>query len=501
MIKDNVMTKILCLGNNTEDTDTQTRQLSAETGQICHGLLSELDSTITMDCYQSAGYYHSSVYDIEFGRLVELCNHFDKIIVLDQSVERWSHPDAFYKTLELISKINAPVDFVNPRIKNGFDVFAQLVQTNKSFCIFPFIEMLVNYDHTTVCCRSNTPVSYVKDITSYKTDSNYQKIRSKMINGELVTEHCGHCYRLESMGIVSARQQETVEWANRLGINTVDELVSHNAPSYYEVRPSNKCNLQCRMCNPNDSHLIAREYEKIGLIRKTTAVEKNSTGFDIVNLDSARKIYVAGGEPTIMPEFYEFLNLCLRNNRTDIEFLINTNGTKLSEKFKQQLTHFENFHFIFSIDGYQDLNHYIRWPSCWDTIVENLRYLKDHKHTVTINTTVSIYNVAQLHKLFEFVDQEFPNTLIHCQIADNLSPFRYPDQQQALDSLTAVQSTNCYKNSPLLASSIDGYIRWFNSNLDNQIDLHEFFKFNDLLDQSRNIRLADYLPDLERYRV
>jgi sulfatase maturation enzyme AslB (radical SAM superfamily) len=320
-----------------------------------------------------------------------------------------------------------------------------------------------------------------------------------MLQGESVEQHCRSCYRLENMGIVSARQQETVEWANRLNLQSVDELLKLSSPAYYEIRPSNKCNLQCRMCNPNDSHLIAREYQQLGLISSTSAIEKNSTGFDIVDFTSARKIYVAGGEPTIMPEFYEFLDRCIAEGRTDVEFLVNTNGTKLSDRFKQQLSHFSNFHFVFSIDAFEDLNYYIRWPSKWDNVIENLQYLKQHGHVVTVNTTVSIYNITNLHKLFAFIDQEFPGTLIHCQIADNLSPFLYPNIKQALSSLQAVQTMNCYQNSLLLASSIDGYIRQFEQRSDTA-DLTKFFKFNDLLDQSRGVQLVDYLPELDRYR-
>jgi pyruvate-formate lyase-activating enzyme len=496
------MTKILCLGNNTEDTDLQTKQLSAARGSVCHGLLSELDFAITSEMYCQSGYYHSSVYDIEFGQLVNLCNQFDQVIVLDQPVQQWSHPDAFYKTLELVSHICTPVEFVNPAISQAVDTFANLVKTNKSFCIFPFIELLVNYDYTTVCCRSLKPVTYIKNLTDYKTDVNYQHIRTKMLKGEPVDQHCNACYQLENMGITSARQQETVEWANRLGITSVDDLSTVATPAYYEIRPSNKCNLQCRMCNPNDSHLIAREYQQLGLIDSIPIVEKNSTGFEIVDFASARKIYVAGGEPTIMPEFYEFLDRCIDEGHTDVEFLVNTNGTKLSERFQQQLKHFSNFHFVFSIDAFADLNYYIRWPSDWNRIIENLHYLRQRGHVVTVNTTVSIYNIAKLHELFAFVDREFPNTLVHCQIANNMSPFLYPNIDQALSSLHAVQSMSCYQNSPLLASSIDGYVRQFEQiqREGSRANLHEFFKFNDLLDQSRNVRLEDYLPELAQHR-
>lgn len=495
------MTRVLCIGNNTQATDTQARIISQDASMLCHGLLSDLDSLVADHSHSAQGYYHSSVYDIEFGKLLHICNQFDQVVLLDQPMEQWSHPDAFYKTLELISRVTCAVRVINPDMLLGFEFFSKLVQTNKSFCIFPFVEMLVNFDYTTVCCRSTTAVTKTKDLKNFGSDKNYVSIRKSMLSGELLPQHCSSCYRLESQGITSARQQETVEWANRLGLSTVDDLVKISSPAYYEIRPSNKCNLQCRMCSPADSHLIEKEYRTLGLLTNTARANKNSTGFDIVDFDNVKKIYVAGGEPTIMPEFYEFLDRCIDQDQTNIEILVNTNGTKLSQRFKDQLQHFSNFHFVFSIDGLGDLNHYIRWPSNWNMIVDNLQYLRHRSHKVTVNTTVSIYNISRLHQLFGFIDQKFPNTLIHCQLAENLSPFGFPDHGMAMNSLRLIQLLDCYKNDSLLASSIDGYLRVFGERHGVTDDLLAFFEFNDKLDISRNISLKDYLPELDRFRT
>lgn len=48
-------------------------------------------------------------------------------------------------------------------------------------------------------------------------------------------------------------------------------------------------------------------------------------------------------------------------------------------------------------------------------------------------------------------------------------------------------------------SSIDGYIRYFQDHYVPQ-DLSNFFQFNDLLDSSRKVRLADYIPELDLHR-
>ena len=496
--------KILCLGNNTEDTDIKARAFAKEQNLPCHGLLSELGKPVDPLLCSQFGVYHSSVYDIEFGKLVVLCYEFDQVVILAQPKEQWSHPDAFYLTIKLTGSLGNKVLFQDPSYNQPIAYFEELISKNKSFCIFPFIELLVNFDSTTVCCRSDTPITKLSALKDFGTDKNYTIIRNKMLTGELVPEHCNSCYQIENQGIVSARQQETVEWANRLNLNSSNDLAKITQPAYYEIRPGNKCNLLCRSCNPESSHLIEKEYKKIGIISEAPVIKKYETGFDIINFSNLKKLYVAGGEPTILSEFYQFLDRCIDNKQTDIELLVNTNGTTIKPRLKKQLKHFSNLQFIFSLDGHGDLNHYIRWPSNWQDIISNWHYLRTNKHKIVVNTTVSIYNITSLDKLFAFIDQEFPGTLIHCTLLTFpkvLSPYLYPNQELVLQSLYRIRSFACYKNDSLFASSIDGYIRHFeNNHTVNHLLLSEFFKFNDKLDQSRDIKLKDYLPELDKYR-
>lgn len=497
--------KVLCLGNNTQDTDTLTRKLADKSGSPCHGLLSEIHQPLRSQDHAISGFYHSSVYDVDIGRLVDLANQFDAVIMLDQPVDHWSHPDAFYNTVRVMKKVKVPTEFLDPGAAIHIDHWTHLVSTNRSFCAFPFIELLVDRGNTTVCCRSSRPIVPIDQLTDFGADPHYTHIRDCMLRGALVPEHCASCYALEELGLPSARQQETVEWANRLGFQTMQDFQAVTKPFYYEVRPSNRCNLQCRMCGPLGSHLLDREYRVLGIIdRIQPPARKFGGGFEIVDFDNLHKLYLAGGEPLVMPETYDFLNRCIREGKTDFEFIINTNGTKLSEKLQRTLEHFSNLQFIFSIDAYQDLNRYIRWPSDWDTIIRNWQLLRSRGHKVTTNTTVSIYNVHRLHDLYEFVDQQFPGTLTHCQIVEappHLSPWLFPDCDLVLRSLQRVAKTDCARNDQLFADSIQGYQRVMldRINLDHA-RLLEFYQFNDLLDHNRGVSLAHFIPELESFR-
>ena len=485
--------RILCLGNNTKHTDTLTKKIATDQGLTCHGLLSESDNLME---YSQPGYYHTTVIDISYGKLLSMSKEFDQVLVLDQKKESYSHVDFYYKTIQLATQLYNTI-WQNVSMQQDVDFFENLVTTNSSFCILPFIELLTNNNHTTVCCRSDTPIVEIHKLTDYQTDKNYQAIRNKMLAGVAVPDHCSVCYKTEALGIRSDRQQQTVEWANRLNLHSLNDLSLIQHPVYYEVRPSNVCNLQCRTCSPDSSELINQEFYRIGLI--DNPVKLQYSNFDIVNVRHVKKLYVAGGEPTAMPEFYDFLDRCI-NSRSNFDFTVNTNAVKLSEKFKKQLKHLPHLQFIVSIDGYGDLNHYIRWPSNWDSILTNVHYLHNQGHVISFNVTVSMYNVAELHQLLSFFDQEFPGVLVHCQLASGItSPLNFPRPDMILKDAEKVRQLSCYHNDPLLSSFIKGIIKHFQNVVLSDIsiaDVRNFVDYNAALDKSRGINLKNYAPKL-----
>lgn len=147
-----------------------------------------------------------------------------------------------------------------------------------------------------------------------------------------------------------------------------------------------------------------------------------------------------------------------------------------------------------SVDGFEKLNHYIRWPSNWDTVVENVRYLIENNHRVFFNTTVSMYNVADLYNLMKFFDDEFPGVTVHCQMAHGIAdPLNFPIPEMVIDDLNKIKNLKCYQNDWLLSSFIDNIIKYFeNSPEVNLQNLHEFSTFNQKLDNNRGVDLKDY---------
>lgn len=491
--------KILCLGNNTQDSDNQVEILAKQYKLVNHGLISDLYLKFDFEKFSVLdGLYHTSVLDMSIGRISKLSQFFDKIIILDQPLKTWNHPDEFYATHNLALNLDCLVEWINPTDKSQVEYWSELVNSNTSFCIFPFIELLTNNNHTTVCCRSSTPIVNINDLTDFATDKNYVSIRQDMINGRQIPKHCNACYKLESRGIKSARQQETVEWAIRLDLKSVNDLLKIQKPVYYEVRPSNVCNIMCRICSPQASNKIEREWKTLGWIDSDSKISYSN--FDVVDTTDIKKLYVAGGEPTAMPEFYEFLQTCIDKQDTNFEFLVNTNAVKITDKLLNSISKFDNLQFIVSIDGYKQANDYSRWGSDWNTVINNVEKILQDGHRVTFNVTVSLYTIFQYKELLEFLNTSFPNCLIHCQFAENIYPFVFEFSSDLIYKLEQIRFLDAYHNDVLLASFVDGAINLAkNSKLDRD-KLQHFFYFNDTLDISRNSCLNNYIPELEKLR-
>ncbi len=497
--------KVLCIGAEIEETDVMVSEMASRNQGHNYGLITTTDFVPTDN-----GYYHTSVSDIDTAGIIKLSASFDKIIMLDQSISKYGHFKSFVTTFKLMCELEHQgyTTYFRENTNNqSISYWYDYLRINKSFCAYPFSSYIENHEKTSLCCKNPLYIKFPKDIKDWKTDPDYKKIRDRMIQGVLDWNQCGEaCYSREQQGVESTRQFETLETAIRLGMTSVEDFASLGHPTDYEIRPSNKCNIKCRMCDSDHSHLIDKEWKLLGIKLANPKTFAN-TPFDSISIDSAKRIYVAGGEPTIMPEIYDFFQKCIDRGRTDFELLIGTNGMKVSNKLLRLLEHFPDVCFSISFDGYKKINDYIRWGSDFETIVRNSKLLKSYGHKIGFQTVFSIYNNCRIHEIFEFYDAEFPgcSTLSQPASFDGkiLFPYNYPDPEPVLESLRRCTKTRVYHaNGRSTKTLVDSLIKIY-SDPDYRCDLKKlskFFAFNDKLDQSRNSRLGDYIPELENCR-
>lgn len=495
--------KILCLGNNTSDSDHQARELAHREGYQYHGLVSDLESAWSESDISKDGVYHSTPVDCTYHRLLTLANKFDEIVILDQPRDSFDHPDTWMLLHRVKQDSKTPCRDTEKII--SIDYWQSLLDQNSSFCILPWVELMIGDAADSIavklCCRSHIRIDngrYV--VNDWQTDQRFVPIRNSMLAGTKLP-HCSHCYKQEQNGLTSDRYTESLEWANRLGLTSIHELKELHAPAYVEVRSSNRCNLMCRMCHPTSSHRIAKEYHQLGLELRPPIAPYVDVFADI-DPTRLKKIYVSGGEPMLNNDFFRWLDRHSHVNTVKVECLINTNGTKLPLRLRKHLSRWPNMQFIFSIDAYAELNHYIRWPSNWNSIVENWHYLRRANHRVHVNTTVSIYNVHRLSALYQFIDSIYPDTLLHVNLVQSMKHLDFalfPDKKLAQQDIVTALECQCVQNNRLVRETLQ-FVHDTVSTRYNDDMLKQFFRFNDLLDSSRGSKLAAADSVLNSYR-
>ena len=348
--------------------------------------------------------------------------------------------------------------------------------TNPAFCVLPFIEKFQSINGKKyLCCNSDTPVD----------NENILTIQKNIFNGIKIPE-CKNCYHLESNKVISPREQETTRWLRDL---EVKEYLTNWTPEselktfYYDVRYDNKCNLACISCNPIASSLWAKELNIDPI--------KYKIDFKLDELASAKKIYMAGGEPLIIDSFILLINHIAKLDQQP-ELVINTNLTSVTDKLKKSLSKIKNLTLTVSIDAYESVNEYHRWPMRWSKLFNNLLWIRENVQcTIQINSVidaVTILNVDQLINIEQLFDQwtlsilTSPTSLLVQNLPEHL-------KKSVADNFNNIKKSKFYITDPVFKTKID-YV------------LTEIYKpghsemlsmFIEQLDQRRNINHETYL--------
>ena len=261
--------------------------------------------------------------------------------------------------------------------------------------------------------------------------------RLQLLNDQ-VPISCTKCFQEEANGITSKRQWETEVWNQQLDIDSIvsstteDGSLSVSIP-YFDLRLGNMCQLKCVMCSPHDSSSWIKDW-KLQYSRYKSIELKQDQGWDS-NYDYTwyqkgsfldtmkeqaqfiKELYFAGGEPLLIPEHYKILQFMVdTGNAGNCMLRYNSNGLELPEKLLELWSHFKEVRFNFSIDAVGDKNHYIRYPSDWNTVVQNLHILDNTPDNIIVNIAcaVQLLNIMSLPELAKWkLSQNFKKVHMH----------------------------------------------------------------------------------------
>lgn len=492
--------KILCLGNNTEDTDVLTGVLAKEHNLINHGLISQLEENVSdlSLFFKENGFYHTSIVDLSEEKIKEALDYVDSIYILDQPIESYQTTTEYFSTIRFGFSLGNRASFLNDEVRDQFQYWNSLINTNSSFCIWPFIQMRKSPEGATLCCYSEKIVTD-NNIENFNGNE-YAEIRKHLLNRDKINKFCSKCYNIEHDNNISPRIAQTLEWATRLNLKSTKDLSQFNTPISMEVKLDNLCNLKCRMCYPDDSSQIETEYKKIGLIPKTEKYPQKNELPDINIVKNLKKLYISGGEPTINPKLFKFLTECIDSGNTNFLIQINTNAQKISDELLEISKKFPHMEFFVSVDGYKEANDYIRWGSKWQTIMGNTHRLRDAGNIVSFNISLGLYGIFNFQSLVSHLEDEFSNSYIHGQYTYNIDPFIIKHNNETIKKLENLKHTFNYNNNFFFKSFADDVIKKSRESNLNKRKLKDFFTHNDILDNSRKSILSNYIPELETQR-
>lgn len=250
------------------------------------------------------------------------------------------------------------------------------------------------------------------------------KVREKFLRGDPVPE-CEICWNQERNGKESMRMRRNQRYLGHTEADPKDlalfaeHIDSCDLIQGLNLSVGNQCQLRCITCNPSYSRNIKKDYDKLGwTIHHKTRFDSSKTSDlnhhltdknlqEIKNLTANLKwISLVGGEPTLDLRLQSYLEWCIdQGHHQHLSLVITTNGVNVKQRFLDLIGQFQKVILTVSVDGYGELDEYLRWPGRWDKKIEFIDICQNTFQDFDIHSVVYGMNCLALDKLVDFVHQ------------------------------------------------------------------------------------------------
>lgn len=329
----------------------------------------------------------------------------------------------------------------------------------ENFCSAPWNGVYVQPNgNVGPCCRyefksesesyGNLNNNTMQDILS---SENFKGVKRKFLNNEKLSS-CQAC--LSEKELYGSSFKDTWNsWHEKeiegyIANTAEDGAYTASNINYWDIRPGNLCNQGCLMCSPHlssalhqllvDIDMPPENLDKKFLGLETTTFEQtlkyiSDTVEDNLNKGINDHFYFAGGEPLIMSEHAQIIDMLDKRGFYHVTLRYNTNLSTLKYKNINWLDVWKKFDtrvvIEASVDGTGKALEFQRVGANWENIKTNLSLLVEHSDFIrcNINFVVSIltfptiiqsmidfeniFGIDQANKMITFTPLTFPKYL------------------------------------------------------------------------------------------
>lgn len=418
-----------------------------------------------------------------------------------------------------------------------------------SYCVLPFNHLSIdpigqirpccNFDiHGSEFRHSEKRLENFQDGKPLLDSAWHKDLRETILRGERHSL-CSRCWVQEDNGGMSYRQNFNQKFVFDEGRPPPTEV----AIEYIEMTLGNKCNIQCRMCNPWSSSMWLDDIDKnpeIDHWKSWYDVLRGDKWYDHERFDevfesvlpTVKHINFLGGEPLFNEKYYEIMDRVIASGRAhEISIQFNTNGLAIQNKSRDVWKQLKKVEFNLSMDGVGRVNEYVRWPgkfAKWERNMQKLQQWRTEIDRATIYTPNEgkIWDqwVFQLHStLSSLTWLDMPNVIryaskfpqhsglgpfvIQVTQPDHMDAVHLPDEikqtgmlaiQQAISEVRSEFDPNNSNNWDNL-SNIESLCQHVVNTPRNQYYWEDFIRETNKMDRIRGENILEVIPEYEPY--
>jgi len=398
---------------------------------------------------------------------------------------------------------------------------------NEVLCVVPWVHLNFEPDGKVIpCCLTNSYNYFVGDLNKDSIEEiwnseNMKGLRRQFIEGNK-PKICSSCFDLEKTTKKSVRYFRNKEFSDV--INIIPDVTEPDGTcntlelKFWDFRFSNLCNFKCRSCGPRYSSAWVSDFKKLKWsnqekVWNIQGIEKQSNfEFLKTQIPYVNQIYFAGGEPLLMQEHWQILDLLTEHKKFNVKINYSTNCSTFKYNGKNVLNYWKQWNnnkieILPSIDEIEERAELIRHGTEWNVVEKNLKLLVQLDNvSIKPCITVGAWNVKRLpviiSRLIEIgvinIKKQYQNFVIN--LLEQPSYYHVhilPNQYRKEVIIELKEFISNYNKT--YNTSIDHIFLQIIEELDkpyNQASAKEFLWYTEQIDSIRNENLFTTIPEL-----